>query len=59
MIKDLKSENKNLKQENDDIKKKIEDINVKLTDINIFDIFKDYQIEEGSVYAAKALVISL
>ena len=59
MIKDLKSENKNIKQENDDIKKKIEDINVKLTDINIFDIFKDYQMEEGSVDAAKALVISL
>ena len=59
MIKDLKSENRNIKQENDDIKKKIEDINVKLTDINIFDIFKDYQMEEGSVDAAKALVISL
>ena len=58
-IKDLKSENKNIKQENDDIKKKIENINVKLTDINIFDIFKDYQIEEGSIDAAKALVISL
>ena len=58
-LKDLKSDNSILKQENEDLKKKIENINVKLTDINIFDLFKDYQLEDGSIDAAKALVISL
>ena len=58
-LKDVKSDNKNLKKENEDLKKKIENINVKLTDLNIFDLFKDCQLEDGTIDAAKALVISL
>ena len=58
-LKDLKSDNGILKQENEELKKKIENINVKLTEINIFDLFKDCQLEDGSIDAARALVISL
>ena len=58
-IKALKTDSNSLKQENEDLKKKIENINVKLTDINIFDLFKYYQLEDGSIDAARALVISL
>ena len=59
IVKDLNTDNKNLKKENEEIKKQLEDINVKLTDINIYDIFKDCQLEDGSIDAAKALVLAL
>lgn len=58
-INNLKDSNAKLNQENLEFKKQIENINVKLADINIFDLFKDLNLNEGSVDVAKALVINL
>ena len=55
----LKDSNKKLLEENMEFKKQLENINVKLADINIFDLFKDLNMNEGSVDVAKALVMNL
>ena len=55
----LKDSNKKLQEENLEIKKQLENINVKLADINIFDLFKDLNLNEGSVDVAKALILNL
>ena len=55
----LKETNDKLLNENFDIKKKIEDINVKLVDINIYELFKNLNVDDGSVDEAKLLVMNL
>ena len=59
ILKDLKEDNKHLKEENEEFKKQIENINVKVADINIYDLFKNCIMDDGSIDAAKALVVSL
>ena len=58
-IKDLKSETKNLKQENEEFKKKLENINLKFDDTNIIELFKQMELEEGSIGLTKGLIVSL
>ena len=58
-IDNLKESNKKLLEENLDFKKQFEDINVKLQDINIFDLFKNLNVEEGSIDLAKGLIMNL
>ena len=58
-IKDLKSETKNLKQENEEFKKKLENINLKFDEINIIELFKQMELEEGSIGLTKGLIVSL
>ena len=58
-IKDLKEDNKQLKKDVEEHKRLIEDMSVKINDTNIYDIFNGCKTEEGSIDAAKALVMSL
>ena len=58
-IKNLKENSENFKAENDLLKKKMEEISVKVMDFNIYDIFKDNNVEGGSLDVATALVKNL
>ena len=58
-IKDLQNKNNDYDKYNEIIKKDLEEIKVKVKDFDIYEIFKDLKLDEGSVDAAKALIISL
>ena len=58
-LKDMQNRNNDLDKENERIKKELEDIKVKIKDFDIYEIFKDIKLDQGSVDAAKALVMTL
>ena len=58
-IKDLQNKNNDYDKYNEIIKKDLEEIKVKVKDFDIYEIFKDLKLDEGSIDAAKALVITL
>ena len=58
-IKDLLSKNDNLENENAEIQKDLEEIKVKIKDFDIYELFKDAKLDQGSIDASRALVMSL
>ena len=58
-IRDLQDKNEIYDKENESIKKDLEDIKVKVKDFDIYEIFKEIKLDEGSIDAAKALVLIL
>ena len=58
-IKDLQNRDNEINKENEIIQKDLEEIKVKIKDFDIYEIFKDLKLDEGSIDAAKALVLTL
>ena len=58
-IRDLQDKNEIYDKENESIKKDLEDIKVKVKDFDIYEIFREIKLDEGSIDAAKALVLIL
>ncbi len=57
-IKSLTDRHELLKMEKDEMKKNFEDITVKVIDFNIYDLFKEAQLEGGSIDGAKLLIMN-
>ena len=58
-IKDLQNRNNDLDKENENLKKDLEEIKVKIKDFDIYEIFKDVKLDQGSIDASRALIMSL
>ena len=58
-IKDILNKNNDLEKENNNMKNELEEIKVKVKDFDIYEIFKDVKLDQGSIDASKALVMSL
>ena len=58
-IKDLQNRNNDIDKENENIKADLEEIKVKVKDFDIYEIFKDAKLDQGSIDASRALVMSL
>ena len=58
-IKDLQNRNNDIDKENENIKSDLEEIKVKVKDFDIYEIFKDAKLDQGSIDASRALVMSL
>ena len=58
-LKDLQNRNNDIDKENENIKNDLEEIKVKVKDFDIYEIFKDAKLDQGSIDASRALVMSL